>query len=198
MFLLQSNPTLPFSFPDKLTNPNSPAIQEALRMYPPRPSRRPPRPTPGGQTILGAYIPQGIRISVHHSTMSLSPKNFFSPDQYDPERWLPSDDADYPYRDDQRDALQPFSYGPRDCIGRNMAWHEVRLLAAKLLLPLDLELCEESRGWRDQKVRCIRCGRSHRCVVPIETCCPRSRDKAAIPSVVLHRSIYFPGINGAL
>lgn len=34
----------------------------------------------------------------------------------------------------------------------SMAWHEMRLLLAKVLYNLDLELCDESRDWIDQKV----------------------------------------------
>lgn len=34
----------------------------------------------------------------------------------------------------------------------SMAWHEMRLLLAKVLFNLDFELCDESRDWIDQKV----------------------------------------------
>lgn len=33
-----------------------------------------------------------------------------------------------------------------------MAWFEMRLIAALLLLNFDIELCEESRQWHDQKI----------------------------------------------
>ncbi|KAK8108991.1 cytochrome P450 [Apiospora sp. TS-2023a] len=33
-----------------------------------------------------------------------------------------------------------------------MAYHEIRLLAAKVLFNFNLELCEESRNWMEQKV----------------------------------------------
>lgn len=44
-----------------------------------------------------------------------SPANFKDPELYLPERWL---DTDGPYAKDRREALQPFSFGPRNCIGR--------------------------------------------------------------------------------
>jgi cytochrome P450 len=44
-----------------------------------------------------------------------SPANFQDPELYLPERWL---DTDGPYANDRREALQPFSFGPRNCIGR--------------------------------------------------------------------------------
>lgn len=37
--------------------------------------------------------------------------------------------------------------GPRNCLGQNMAWHEMRLIIGNLLSKFDMELYEESRGW---------------------------------------------------
>lgn len=47
--------------------------------------------------------------------------------------------------------MQPFSMGPRNCLGQNMAWHEMRLIFGNLLSKFDMELCEESRGWINGK-----------------------------------------------
>jgi cytochrome P450 len=38
-----------------------------------------------------------------------------------------------------RDASQPFSYGPRNCIGRNLAYVEMKLIIARLVWTFDLE-----------------------------------------------------------
>jgi cytochrome P450 len=43
-----------------------------------------------------------------------SPWNFYDPESYIPERWF-SDDPKF--ANDKREALQPFSFGPRNCIG---------------------------------------------------------------------------------
>jgi len=38
-------------------------------------------------------------------------------------------------------------------IGKNLAWHEMRLVLSSVLLQFDLELCPESDGWFDtQKI----------------------------------------------
>ena len=41
-------------------------------------------------------------------------RNFEDPDSFIPERWL----KDPKYAGDDRTALQPFSFGPRNCIGK--------------------------------------------------------------------------------
>jgi cytochrome P450 len=48
-----------------------------------------------------------------------SPYNFKDPEIYLPERWL---DDEGPYKNDRREALQPFSFGPRNCIGRKCVY----------------------------------------------------------------------------
>ena len=35
---------------------------------------------------------------------------------------------------------------------KNLAWHEMRLLLSAFMLYFDVELCEEGKGWNDQKV----------------------------------------------
>lgn len=97
----------------------------------------------------------------------MSPLNFENPTSFIPERWLPGTG----YDDDRRDVLQPFSVGPRNCIGKkyvcrldihheqpsqltnplSLANHEMRLILAKVLWNFDLELCPQSQNWADQK-----------------------------------------------
>jgi cytochrome P450 len=125
-------------------------FQETLRVYPPVPNGVRRVIPAGGQTILGQWVPPDVRVSIHHSATYRSPANFRNPNKFAPERWL--DDAKSEYRDDRREACQPFSTGPRNCLGQNMAWYQMRLLAVKLLLEFDLELSTESQNWADQKV----------------------------------------------
>lgn len=126
-------------------------IQEGLRIYPPI-SVGVPRTIPqGGNAVMGRWLPAGTDVSVHQMAAYHSPANFRHPARFAPERWLGGDGA-AEYEDDKRDVHQPFSYGPRNCIGVSFAWHEMRLAVAKLVFSFDFELCEESRDWTRQKV----------------------------------------------
>lgn len=125
-----------------------PGLQEALRLYPPAPVG-PPRVVPaGGRVIGGKWVAAGIWASIHHYTTYRYPKNFRDPDVFVPERWL----GDPAYEGDQRRALQPFSYGPRNCLGQNMAMHEMRVILANVFLNFDFELANSRLEWTDQKV----------------------------------------------
>ncbi|RYP62290.1 hypothetical protein DL769_007360 [Monosporascus sp. CRB-8-3] len=129
-------------------------FQEAFRLYPPVPScLQRVTPETGITRISGYDIPPNTKVGVHALAAYTDPKNWHCPDQFLPERWLPEakNDQSSPYYNDRRSTLQPFSVGPRSCIGRNMAEQEMRLILARLLWNFDLELCPESNNWRDQK-----------------------------------------------
>ena len=125
-------------------------LNESLRRYPPVPGAL-PRSVPGkvGATIDGHHVPSGTAVSLYQWAANHSPSNFTDPLSFVPERWLGTEDK---YASDIREACQPFSYGPRNCIGRNLAYMEMRLVLARLLWNFDVELCEESSQWMEQKV----------------------------------------------
>ncbi|GKZ20922.1 hypothetical protein AbraIFM66951_003819 [Aspergillus brasiliensis] len=122
-------------------------IEEGLRMYPPVPTGM-PRVTPKeGMEICGEYIPGNTAVSVHHWATYRNPRNFIRPDDFLPERW----GNDPEFAGDNKAACQPFSFGPRNCLGKNLAYHEMRLILAKVLYHYDLTLAPESVGWENQK-----------------------------------------------
>jgi len=123
-------------------------LQEGLRMYPPVPSALPRKVPAGGATVCGEWLPEGTTIGVHHLSTYRNEEFFRKPYEFHPERWL----GDPEFKDDKLDAMEPFSVGPRNCVGKNLAWHEMRLLLATVMLYFDIELCEESRDWKDQNV----------------------------------------------
>ncbi|KAK0750225.1 cytochrome P450 [Schizothecium vesticola] len=121
-------------------------LDEALRMYPPVPMGL-PRVTPkGGATICGNYVPEGTIVSVHHWAMYHS-QHFKDPFQFHPERWL----GDPAFASDNKDAFQPFHVGSRNCLGRNLAYIEMRIILARVLWNFDMRIAEESVDWMSKQ-----------------------------------------------
>lgn len=109
-------------------------IEESFRLYPPAASALLRCTLPEGNVIDGHFVPGNVsptRYSYHSKgnqadqilqtvvgisqwAANQSKDNFRDPDRFIPERWL----GDPLYADDQRAAFQPFSAGPRNCIGR--------------------------------------------------------------------------------
>jgi cytochrome P450 len=99
-------------------------VEEGLRTYPPIPNGgQPRRTTKGGNVIAGQYVPEETTVSMLAWGAYYSPKHFKDPKKFVPERWLSDEKGEYSacegrYRDDNRKALQPFSVGPRNCLGK--------------------------------------------------------------------------------
>ncbi|CAG8971040.1 hypothetical protein HYALB_00005278, partial [Hymenoscyphus albidus] len=120
-------------------------LTESLRMFPPF-SGASPRVVPsGGATIAGQFIPENTVVGIWHWSMSRSPRYFLHPDEFHPERWL----DDPRFKNDQKQAYQPFAVGPRNCIGMNLAYAELRLVIARVLWNFDLQLDECCSNWVD-------------------------------------------------
>ncbi|KAM3509232.1 hypothetical protein MY11210_006415 [Beauveria gryllotalpidicola] len=122
-------------------------LNETLRVYPPVPETT-PRHSPGA-LINGDYIPKGTRLSVYQWATYRNPNNFADPDLYRPQRWLPTTHPLYDdrYKNDNKDVFKPFSFGARDCIGKNLAMNELRLIASRLLHRFDYELAPGQDDW---------------------------------------------------
>ncbi|CEO60361.1 hypothetical protein PMG11_04990 [Penicillium brasilianum] len=125
------------------------ALEETLRIYPPVPAMTPRVVPKGGAVIDGSFIPEGISVSGHHYSTYHAESHFTEADSYLPERWLES--RAERFENDNRSILHAFSLGPRNCLGRNLAYAEMRLIAAKLLWSFDMTLEESSAGWDIQK-----------------------------------------------
>ena len=98
--------------------------------------------------IAFSYLPEGNYAFVHTYSLQRDPR-YFSPlsDSFIPERWL---------SEDQREALEPkifnsqtefihntaafipFSTGPANCVGKNLAWMEMRMVITLMASRFDL------------------------------------------------------------
>ncbi|KAI1383436.1 cytochrome P450 ClCP1 [Hypoxylon trugodes] len=124
-------------------------LNESFRRYPPVPTGMPRQSPKGGAFILGKFVPEGTVVAVWQYAVNHDPNFWTEPYTFAPERFL----GDAKYKDDKLDAMQPFGVGPRNCIGRNLAYAEMRLILARIIYNFDLELDESSRGWlENQKV----------------------------------------------
>ncbi|CAI7590979.1 unnamed protein product [Penicillium glandicola] len=121
-------------------------VEEGLRVYPPVPGGL-PRVTPSeGLLVCGEHIPGKTAVSVNHWATYRNAQNFRLPNQFIPERWIGDE-----FATDNKAAFQPFSFGPRNCIGKNLAYHEIRLILAKVLYNFDFSLLPGSTGWEKQR-----------------------------------------------
>jgi cytochrome P450 len=112
-----------------------------------------PRVVPqGGGTVSGYQLPEGTFVNVHPLTLSRSPTMFHDPDGFHPERWMP--EGGPVFSSDVQNAVQAFGIGPRSCIGRLLAWAEIRLILARLLCRFNLQMAETPSGrvkWDEQR-----------------------------------------------
>ncbi|KAI4189221.1 MAG: hypothetical protein L6R41_001601 [Letrouitia leprolyta] len=123
-------------------------IQEALRMYPPATNGQ-ARITPReGAVVCGHALPGGTCVQINQYAANMCTRNFSSPTTFAPTRWM----GDEKFSDDKLDAVQPFSFGPRNCIGKTLALFQVRLVLCKLFWNFDIEAVGETdKDWRNQK-----------------------------------------------
>ncbi|KAI1121490.1 cytochrome P450 [Nemania abortiva] len=129
-------------------------LDEGLRLFPPVPSvlyRR----TPKDQAVVvdGMVVPPNTAVGVHHMAAYHSAANFHDPLTFHPERWLPAarEDEKSPFYNDKREAHKPFSLGPRNCIGRNLAYHEMRIILANVLWHYDMKLDPSCESWAESQ-----------------------------------------------
>ena len=98
--------------------------------------------------LFSYYLPGGNYAFVHTYSLQRDPR-YFSPlsESFIPERWL---------SEDQREALEPnifnsktqfihntaafipFSVGPANCVGKNLAWMELRMVITLMASRFDL------------------------------------------------------------
>ncbi|KAI5867907.1 cytochrome P450 [Durotheca rogersii] len=120
-------------------------LNESLRRYPPAAAELPRKAPKGGATVIGKFVPEDTAVAVWQWPINHNPNWWKDPMTFAPERWL----DDPRYKGDRLDAMQPFSVGPRNCIGRNLAYAEMRLILARIVFNFDMRLADDSRRWFD-------------------------------------------------
>ncbi|KAG8167371.1 hypothetical protein KVR01_003060 [Diaporthe batatas] len=119
-------------------------LKESMRVHPPVAISIPRVTPPGGARIAGTHVAEGAIVGVWQYAAYHNPAKFRHPDSFIPERWL----EDYQgFENDERGLCQHFSVGPRNCIGMNLAYAEMRLILARIIFNFDISLAPESRTW---------------------------------------------------
>ncbi|KAF2665384.1 cytochrome P450 ClCP1 [Microthyrium microscopicum] len=123
-------------------------LNETMRIYPPVPNQPPREAPPGGGVIDGRSIPAKTIIYVSQYVMNHLETLWAKPEEFHPERFFKNaSDVPEEFRNDNHAVFQPFSVGPRNCIGKNLAYAEMRMILTRVLFDFDLELDERSKDW---------------------------------------------------
>ncbi|KAI0922959.1 hypothetical protein AcV5_009816 [Taiwanofungus camphoratus] len=95
--------------------------------------------------VAGRYIPLSTQVYVPPYSLHRDPRYFpLSPDDFIPNRWL---------RMTKEPAVFiPFSFGPANCAGRNLARTDMMMVVSLLLQRFELSLADgyNPAGWPDQ------------------------------------------------
>ncbi|KAI0275430.1 cytochrome P450 [Gloeopeniophorella convolvens] len=113
-------------------------INEALRLYPPVSGGSQRAVVRGmGPKVIGEHVvPEQTQIYLSIHSIQRDPRYFSQPDQFLPERWLGPDaekGASSSITVHNPAAFFPFSYGPTNCAGKNLAYMEMRMVVAWLV-----------------------------------------------------------------
>lgn len=104
-------------------------LEEGMRIFPSIPTGLVRSVPVGGDTVAGEWLPGGTTVSVHAWSATHTDRNWSKPEEFIPERWMNEEGTNSV---DRRDASQPFSLGPRGCIGRHLSYMELRLILGSL------------------------------------------------------------------
>lgn len=130
-------------------------IHEGLRLCPTIPDGMRRQIPVGGATVAGHYLPEGTVVSIPQWSAYQSRRNFHSPTCFIPERWLPDSlNKSSIYCQDRKEVFHPFSLGPHNCPGQNLAYLEMRLILARMLWNFDIEAAPgtELPKWDEQSI----------------------------------------------
>ena len=123
-------------------------FSEALRLHP-------PVPTDGKEAVVDDVFPSGLKIRAGDSAVYLPfvmgrhPDLWENPLIFDPKRWL---DPQGKFRQDSPFRYPVFQAGPRQCLGKDFAYTEAKVMLVLLLQKYDIRIAvdpstlKESQG----------------------------------------------------
>lgn len=129
-------------------------INETLRLWPPVPSglqRTTTTSLPLPDDARGSQgkivLPPDTVASTHTWTIHRDPKNFCDADSFIPDRWMENDESSSAHN---AKAWAPFGFGSTSCIGKNLAYMEMRAVLAQFIVRFDFAITpEDDRQFRE-------------------------------------------------
>ncbi|KAG0317849.1 hypothetical protein BGZ99_006076 [Dissophora globulifera] len=116
-------------------------INESLRLRPVAATGL-PREVTEDVTMNGYFFPKGTILLAQFPQLHWSDEYFPQADKYIPERWIPEET---PFKPVQDFTFYPFSAGTRNCVGKNFAMMEMRLILATIVLTYDISAVPNQR-----------------------------------------------------
>jgi cytochrome P450 len=112
-------------------------INESMRLWPSI-FFATPRVTPSeGLNINGHFIPGDMIVQIPPFPLTRDPRNFVRPDDFIPERWTSKPELIL-----NRSAFFPFLIGPYSCVGKTLAYMELRSVIRRVVNEFDVVLPE--------------------------------------------------------
>lgn len=109
-------------------------IRETMRLHPTIMSTL-PRTLTSPLVVDGMKLPAGTTVGMQNYVHHRDPSVYPEPDMFLPERWIGQDQSS-----DTEKAFTPYSLGPRNCIGQNLANAELLLVASEVVRRIDFVL----------------------------------------------------------
>ncbi|KAI1813108.1 cytochrome P450 [Poronia punctata] len=110
-------------------------VYEVFR-YAPITSGFMPRRSTKDLELQGHFIPSGTVVAFNLLALNNRPDIWDQPEKFIPDRFIGNEEA--------KRNIFAFSYGPRSCVGRNLAWIEIMTILANLLKDYDISLPEDA------------------------------------------------------
>lgn len=119
-------------------------IDEAMRLSPSIGGLMLREVLSGGLEIEGHHYPAGTVIGTPHYAIHHNEAYYPEPFTFNPSRWIETNDTTHASVHLAQSAFCPFSIGPRACVGKRMAYAEMKILLARMTWLYDMRLKEGS------------------------------------------------------
>lgn len=113
-------------------------INESMRLWPSVFFASQRVTPPEGLTVNGQFIPGNMIVQVPPFVLNRDARNFVEPESFVPERW-----TSRPEMVLNKAAFLPFSTGRYSCVGKSLAWMELRSVVGRVVNEFDVMLPRE-------------------------------------------------------